>query len=257
METHRNGVANGARPRREFNLKLWSGKLAGRLEAGVVIVTFAGVIAIMIILIQMPGPLVVHVQDDAHEALMGAKVRCTSPDGTQSFAGQTDVFGEAKWPGLAKGAWRCQVEAPPRFHAEPQTGFATVVSRSPAFWSTVVERPARVELGAPRPAGSPRAPIAARALCDGGESWETRLGLLNNQATLYVPHGKRCRIGLVHPELSAEVGAGPVAQPTLDCAAFPCSEPVEGGVGQTLEVTLKATPQQWEALRPPPVPDAP
>jgi len=254
---HRDGV----RPRREFNLRLWSGKLAARLEGAVVIVTFAAVIGIMVILVQAPGPLVVHVQDDTKEALVGAKVRCTSPDGTQTFAGQTDVFGEAKWPGLVKGPWRCQVEAPLRYHAAAKAGLATVVARTPAIWVTSIERPSRVLVKVGRPAGSPRALLAVRAVCEpvepsaGPASWEARIGLLDGQAILFVPHGKRCQVGLVHPELS--VGEGPVAQPVLACAEFPCVEVAEGSVGEVRELALTPTAAQWEALRPPPQPDKP
>ncbi len=236
--------------------------MAGRLEAAVVVVTFVAVIAILIVLVQAPGALVVHVQDDSKEALAFAKVRCTSPDGAQSFAGQTDVFGEAKWPGLVKGPWRCQVEAPLRYQARLRTGLATVVSRSPAIWVTTFERPFRVRVKIARPTGSPRAPLAVRAVCktdlskgEAAASWETRISILDNQAMLFVPPGKRCQVGLVHPELS--VGEGPVALPELACGEFPCVEVPEGGAGEIREITLLPTAVQWEALRPPPVPDAP
>src|SRR5438477_335868 len=110
----------------------------------------------------MPGPLVVHVQDDKKEAVMGARVRCTSPDRQSSHAGSTDVFGEAKWPGLARGPWTCEVTPPERFHADVQTGIVTVVARKPAMWTTVVERPARILVQVVRPQGQDR--LLARAL---------------------------------------------------------------------------------------------
>jgi len=49
------------------------------------------------------------------EPIMGARVSCTSPDGNDHALGTTDVFGEAKWPGLAKGPWKCDVTRPPDF----------------------------------------------------------------------------------------------------------------------------------------------
>jgi hypothetical protein len=246
----RNGID---KHRASFTPWFWSYRWAARIEAAIVACVFAGVFAIMIFLFLMPGPLVVHVQDDVKEPIKGALVRCTSPDGQTSYAGLTDVFGEAKWPGLAKGAWKCEVTPPDRYHAGVQTGFASVVSRHPAMWTTTVERPARLVVQVVRPQGSPRAAIAVRAVC-GGETWEARAGLLVGRAVLWIPHGKSCRAGLVRPELP---GDGPVTQTALDCAAEPCTGEQSGGVGQTLEATLKPTGEQWAAVRPPPEPDKP
>jgi len=218
----------------------------------VVVCVIAGVIAILALLFRMPGPLVVHVQDEKKDAIMGARVRCTSPDGQTSHAGSTDVFGEAKWPGLARGPWTCEVTPPDRFHTPVQTGVVTVVPRKPAMWTTVVERPARILVEVVRPQGQPRAKVAVRAVC-GAETWEARAGLVDGLATLFVPHGKPCRVGLVRAELA---GDGPVAQARLECSSAPCSDEVTGGVGETRNVVLKPTPEQWAALRPPPEPEA-
>jgi hypothetical protein len=304
----KNGVANGVDRRRNgFTPWFWSGRMAAKIEAAIVVCVFAVVIAIMALLFEMPGPLVVHLQDDQREAVKGANVRCTSPDGATSYAGATDVFGEAKWPGLAKGAWKCEVTPPPKYHAEVATGFATVVARHPAMWTTSVERPGRILVQVVRPQGAPRAPVAVRAVCGreeraspatggarraeqtreeraspatggarraeqtreeraspatGGarraeqtiETWEARAGLLDGRATLFVPHGKECRVGLVFPELPGE---GPSTQAKLDCDKQPCAGPLTAGVGEEASATLKPTLEQWMAVRPPIEPEKP
>jgi hypothetical protein len=272
----------------EFKPWFWSGRLIAKIEAAVVIIVFAGVLSIMVILVQMPGPLVVHVSDDTHEAIKGARVSCTSPDGATRYAGQTDVFGEAKWPGLAKGPWHCEVTPPERFHAAQSHGIATVVSRHPATWLATIERPGRLAVRVVRPTGSPRAAVAVRAVCpppnaaappiepparaasaspasaspasaskddaDSVESWESRAGLLDGRAVLWLPHGRACRAGLVRPEVQYE---GPVAQPVLDCAQEPCTPELTAGVGEQLEAALSPTAAQWEVVRPPPELDEP
>jgi hypothetical protein len=286
----KNGVANGIDRRRHgFTPWFWSGRLAAKIEAAIVVCVFAVVIAIMGLLFEMPGPLVVHLQDDRREAVKGANVRCTSPDGATSYAGTTDVFGEAKWPGLAKGAWKCEVTPPPKYHAEVATGFATVVARHPAMWTTSVERPGRILVQVVRPQGAPRAPVAVRAVCGreeraspatggarraeqtreeraspatGGarraeqtiETWEARAGLLDGRAMLFVPHGKECRVGLVFPELPGE---GPSTKAKLDCDQQPCAGPLTAGVGEETNATLKPTLEQWMAIRPPIEPEKP
>jgi hypothetical protein len=250
----KNGVANGVDRRRHgFTPWFWSGRMPAKIEAAIVVCVFAVVIAIMGLLFEMPGPLVVHVQDDQREAVKGANVRCTSPDGATSHAGTTDVFGEAKWPGLAKGPWKCEVTPPSRYHAEVATGHATVVARHPAMWTTSVERPGRILVQVVRPQGAPRAPVAVRAVC-GGETWEARAGLLDGRATLFVPHGKECRVGLVFPELPGE---GPSTQAKLDCDKQPCAGPLTTGVGEEASATLKPTLEQWTAVRPPIEPEKP
>jgi hypothetical protein len=247
-------VKNGVgRERAGFTPWFWSYRLAARIEAVVVACVIAGVVAILTLLFRMPGPLVVHVQDDKKEAVMGARVRCTSPDGQSSHAGVTDVFGEAKWPGLARGPWTCEVTPPDRYHAEVQTGVVTVVPRKPAMWTTVVERPARILVQVVRPQGQPRAKVAVRAVC-GSETWEARAGLVDGLATLFVPHGTACRAGLVRPELPGE---GPVTDARLECSAAPCTDEITAGVGETKSAVLKPTAEEWAAVRPPPEPDRP
>ena len=58
-------MKNGVDKRRgTFTPWFWSYRWAARIEAAIVVCVFAGVIAIMLLLFNMPGPLVVHVQDD-------------------------------------------------------------------------------------------------------------------------------------------------------------------------------------------------
>ena len=244
----KNGVG---RQHAGFTPWFWSYRLAAKIEAVVVVCVIAGVIAILALLFRMPGPLVVHLQDEKKDPIMGARVRCTSPDGQTSHAGSTDVFGEAKWPGLARGPWTCEVTPPDRFHAPVQTGVLAVVARKPAMWTTVVERPARILVEILRPQGQPRAKVAVRAVC-GSDTWESRAGLVDGLATLFVPHGKPCRVGLVRPELA---GDGPVSQARLECSSAPCSEELIGGVGESRTVVLKPTSEQWAAVRPAPEPE--
>jgi hypothetical protein len=246
----KNGVG---RQHAGFTPWFWSYRLAAKIEAVVVACVFAGVIAILALLFRMPGPLVVHLQDDKKEAIMGARVSCLSPDGKTSHAGTTDVFGEAKWPGLAKGPWKCEVTPPERFHAPVQTGHVNVVSRKPAMWTTVVERPAQIMVQVTRPQGQPRAKVAVRAVC-GSDTWESRSGVLDGLATLYVPHGKPCLVGLVRPELP---GDGPVTDASLDCSSGPCTREITAGVGQRIDIVLTPTAEQWAAVRPPPEPEKP
>jgi hypothetical protein len=132
-----------------------------------------------------------------------------------------------------------------------QTGIVTVVPRKPAMWTTVVERPARILVQVIRPQGQPRAKVAVRAVC-GAETWEARAGLVDGLATLFVPHGKACRAGLVRPELP---GDGPVTQARLDCSTAPCTDEIVGGVGETTNAVLRPSAEQWAAVRPPPEPD--
>jgi hypothetical protein len=241
-------------PRRAtFTPWFWSYRLAARLEAAVVICVFAGVLVIMGILFQQPGPLVVHLSDDVHVPVKNARVRCTSPDGATSYAGMTDVFGEAKWPGLQKGPWKCEITPPALFHSATVTGFATVASRHPAVWNAMIDRPTHLLVEVVRPTGAPRAAVAVRAVC-GSETWEARSGLLDGRTTLYVPHGQACRVGLVRAELD---GSGPVSSTELDCSNQPCKDGLNGGIAQELNVKFIPTRDQWEAIRPPAEPDAP
>jgi hypothetical protein len=227
-------------------------KIEGALAAAVI----AAVLAIFYwLLVKLPGPLVVHVEDDTHQGVMNAKVVCEGPDGKR-FSGLTDVFGEAKWPGLAQGAWRCEALPPPKFHTGTVVGYATVVPRKPAMWTTRVERPATAVVQVVRPRGEPRAAPAVRALCeqvpgeDAPPSWEARAGLLDGRATLYLPHGRACRVGLVRPELPAG-RPGPVADPRLACGQGACTPELRGGVGEELQVVLAPSARQWQEARPP------
>jgi hypothetical protein len=252
----RNGVQ--ARAPASFEPRFRSG-IPAKVEGAVAAVTIAGVLAIFYLLVQMPGPLVVHVEDDTHQGIMNAKVVCSGPDGKQ-FSGQTDVFGEAKWPGLAKGSWKCEAVLPPKFHESTLVGYATVIERKPAMWLARVERPARATVQVVRPEGQPRAAPAVRAVCasvpgeEAPPTWESRAGLLDGRATLFLPHGRACRIGLVRPELSAK-DAGPVTDAKLACASAPCTPELLGGVGQEITATLRPTAEQWSAVRPAPEPD--
>ena len=276
----RNGVQ--ARAPATFEPRFRSG-IPAKIEGVLAATTIAGVLAIFYLLVQMPGPLVVHVEDDRHEGVMNAKVVCSGPDGKQ-FNGLTDVFGEAKWPGLAKGSWKCEAvlppkfhestlvgyaiqyrpwlnhELPPKFHGGTLVGYATVVERKPAMWLARVERPARATVQVVRPEGQPRAAPAVRAVCaavpgeDSPPTWEARAGLLDGRATLYLPHGRRCRIGLVRPELPAKE-PGPVTDAKLACASEPCTAELRGGVGEDVTATLRPTEEQWSTVRPPPEPD--
>ena len=183
----RNGVQ--ARAPAAFEPRFRSGvpaKIEGALAAAVI----AAVLAIFYwLLVKLPGPLVVHVEDDTHQGVMNAKVVCEGPDGKR-FSGLTDVFGEAKWPGLAQGAWRCEALPPPKFHTGTVVGYATVVPRKPAMWMARLERPATAVVQVVRPRGQPRAAPAIRALCqqvageDAPPTWEARAGLLDGRATL-------------------------------------------------------------------------
>jgi len=251
-------VKNGVgRQHAGFTPWFWSYRLAAKIEAVVVVCVIAGVIAILALLFRMPGPLVVHLQDEKKDPIMGARVRCTSPDGQTSHAGSTDVFGEAKWPGLAKGSWKCEAELPAKFHEATLVGYATVIERKPAMWLARVERPARATVEVIRPEGQPRAAPAVRAVCaaapgdEAPPTWESRAGLLDGRATLYLPHGRACRIGLVRPELSAKE-SGPVTQAKLACASEPCTPELRGGVGQEVFAALRPSAEQWSAVRPAP-----
>ena len=181
---------------------------------------------------KLPGPLVVHVEDDTHQGIMNAKVVCDGPDGKR-FSALTDVFGEAKWPGLALGGWRCEALPPPKFHTGTLIGYATVVPRRPAMWMARVERPATAVVQVVRPRGEPRAAPAVRAVCQAAPedeappTWEARAGLLDGRATLYLPHGRACRIGL-----------------TAACRSSACASPAR------LSGLPSSRTSPWKLLRP-------
>jgi hypothetical protein len=249
----KNGARAEAQPAARFDPRFGS-RVPGWLEGAVVAAVFALIAAILWLVAQAPGPLVVHVQDDAKGPLVDARVRCDGPDGKE-FTGLTDVFGEAKWPGLAKGAWRCEIVPPARWFAPPVVGYATVVARKPAVWVATIERPARAVVSVVRPRGAVRAAVAVRALCEkrGDEpftlAWESRAGVLDERATVWLPPGRACRIGLVRPELP-RASPGPPSDARLSCDVEPCTGEVHAGVGEQLELVLKPTAQQWQAVRP-------
>lgn len=252
------GGGGGAAGRRGFAPRLISGRGPGKLEAAVVAAVVAAVFGVAVLLVQMPGPLVVQVRDDRGAPVVGAQVSCTSPTGDRRFSGSTDVFGEAKWPGLAKGPWTCQVTPPVRYHAGSVDGSAVVQARRPAVFQARVERPARLVVQVKRPQGAPRAAVAVRAVCEGdpAASWEARAGVLDGSAILWLPHGRACRVGLVRPELPA-AQPGPVPAPRLSCEREPCRDQRAAGVGEELALELTPTAAQWEAARPAPEPDEP
>ena len=259
--TFRNGVprTEALEPRRRasaFSLRLGGDRIPGKIEAAVAAAVICAVFGVAWLIVEMPGPLVVQVRDDADNPVVSALVACESPSGEQTFHGVTDVFGEAKWPGLKKGPWRCEVNPPLRYHAQAQRGSAVVEARRPATWRAQFERPARVIVRVKRPSGQPRAAVAVRAVCEGDpvESWEARAGVLDENAILWLPHGRTCRAGLVRAELPLRE-PGPVTKSVLDCEHEPCTGPLLGGVGADLADELDPTAAQWEAVRPEPEPE--
>jgi hypothetical protein len=254
----KNGAHAEVQPAARFEPRFGS-RVPGWLEGVVVAAVFALIAAILWLVAQTPGPLVVHVQDDAKAPVVDARVRCDGPDGKE-FTGLTDVFGEAKWPGLAKGAWRCEVVPPARWFASPVVGYATVVARKPAVWIATIERPARALVTVVRPQGAVRAAVAVRAVCEKRAddpfalAWESRAGILDERATLWLPPGHACRVGLVRPELP-RMNPGAPSDATLSCDVAPCSGELRAGVGDQVDVTLRPTSRQWQAVRPAPESD--
>jgi hypothetical protein len=235
------------------------GPLSGTIEMVLAVIVLVGVFSVAFLVFRIPGPLVVQVRDDLGAPIRDVRVTCTALEGGRSFRGETDVFGEAKWPGLQKGAWRCEALAPDRFHAEKLEGNTVVGSRTPSVVRMSVERPVRLAVEVTRPKGAPRAAMAVRVVCPataGGAlaAWEARSSPLGAAAVLWMPHGRECRAGLVHPELDARA-PGLVARAELECTALPCSGPLEAGVGGSLELKLDPTLEQWTAARPAPVPE--
>src|SRR5579872_859646 len=125
---HTNGVPpNGAALKRPFIVRLRD-SAPGRLELLVAVAVVTSVFSVAWLIFTFPGPLVVQAQDDKGEPVMGARISCTNaPDGSPApeggakrFSGITDVFGEAKWPGLSKGMWFCAGIPPDRFQGTQQ-----------------------------------------------------------------------------------------------------------------------------------------
>ena len=79
----------------------------------------AAVFGVAWLIFNLPGPLVVQCRDDTGAAIMGARVSCTDGAGKRVFNGITDVFGEAKWPGLSKEMWFCSAIPPDRCARRP------------------------------------------------------------------------------------------------------------------------------------------
>jgi hypothetical protein len=246
------------RVRGTFDPRLTSSRMA-RIEAVVAVLVLSGVAAVSILVWRIPGPLVVQAEDDRREGLMGATVRCTGPGG-RTFEGITDVFGEAKWPGLDKGRWDCVAVPPDRFQGAAETGFAFVGARTPAFVHVRFPRPARLSLELRRPKGQPRAAMAVRALCEAvaatqtspaatATGWEVRASPLGGPTELWIPAGRVCRAGLVHAALP-EAKAGLALKPELECAALPCTGELRGTVGGQVEALLEPTVEQWASARP-------
>lgn len=253
--------SNGARPpRREvWAARQIAGRLPGKLEALVAVAVFGGVFGVAWLIFSFPGPLVVQVREDGGRPVVEARVRCWSDETGKSYSGLTDVFGEAKWPGLTRGPWRCEMTPPVRYYGERQEGGAVVVPRAMSSMLFRVERPAHLMVTVKRPKGAPRAWAAVRAWCPperglAEESWEARAGLIDGLARVWLPHGRTCRVGLVRPELPRSL-AGPVPHPALDCAKLPCTAELSGGVGGDLSADLAPTLEQWMEARPPPEPD--
>ncbi|MBS2024422.1 MAG: hypothetical protein JST92_18635, partial [Deltaproteobacteria bacterium] len=178
-------------PRPSFSLRLISGKLPMKLESAVATVVIGAVFGVAWLVFNLPGPLVVHLNDDQKQPVQDARVRCTNEAGDKTFSGVTDVFGEAKWPGLARGMWSCEVWPPARFFSPSMKGAAVVVPRAPASVLLTVERSAQVAITIKRPQHAPYAAMAVRAVCPAErglavESWEERTSVLQPKVTLWL-----------------------------------------------------------------------
>jgi hypothetical protein len=254
----RNGVEKP--PRRAFPLRLVSSEIPGRIELVIATIVVATVFGVAFLIFNLPGPLVVHVHDEAGGNVMGARVSCEDAAGLHHFSGITDVFGETKWPGLEKVLWSCRILPPDRFQLLEQYGTTTVRSRSPATVEVRIERPLHVNVTVKRPKGSPRARPAVRAICPATQTapemaWEARASVLTGNTELWLPFGRACRAGLAQPQLT-ERPAGLVPNPTLDCSAFPCTPIFSGASAKSLDFTLEPTDLQWANAKPPPDPEA-
>jgi hypothetical protein len=216
----------------------------------------AGVVGVFVFLVQIPGALVVRLMDDKRLPVAKAQVRCRHQGTGLEMAGETDLFGEAKFPGLERGPWTCTVQPPDRFFSPVLNAVGDVQPRHPAIMELSAARGAELEVPVARPEGGPRAAVAVRAVCDGqpAQGWEARSGLLDGVALLYVPRGASCRVGLLAGELRFVGGKPPALE--LDCARLPCSEPFTAAPGERRLIALKPTAAQWELARPPPEPES-
>ncbi len=254
------GAAPANRSRHAFPRRLASSETPGRVEFAIAMVVLCAVFGVAFLIFNLPGPLVVQVRDDSGLPVMGARVSCQDEKGAREFHGITNLFGEAKWPGLEKGMWYCRAKPPDRFHGAEQDGSAQVRARSPATVIIRFNRPVHVNATVKRPRGAPRARMAVRALCPatqtGAEAaWEARAAVISGDAVLWIPFGRECRLGLVQPSLP-DGRSGLVEHATLDCAQSLCSAPLSGPSGASIDVVLEPTPAQWEAARPPPEPES-
>jgi hypothetical protein len=218
----------------------------------------AGVIAVFIFLVQIPGALVVRLLDEQKNAVIGARVVCRHPGSSKEMSGPTDAFGEAKFPGLEKGTWSCSVEPPARYFSPVFTTSLEVRPRLPAISELRVQRQADAAVTVVRPEGGARARAAVRVVCPAEDSkpalgWEARIGLLDGATTIYMPADRQCRIGLLRGA-PGNVYATP-DRLELDCANLSCSGVLVAKAGEHLSVTLKPDAAQWQAARPPPEPD--
>jgi hypothetical protein len=256
------GQGGQAPPRRGSFAARMSNPLPGTIEAVLAVTIIVGIFVVALLVFRVPGPLVVQVEDDLRHPVMGARVKCTGPERTGLFTGITDVFGEAKWPGLQKGPWQCEAVPPDLFHGETLFGATVVGDRAPAIVRLRVERSVHLTVEVLRPKGAVRAAMAVRAVCEataGGAqavAWEARTAVLGGAAVLWIPHGRKCRAGLVHPELGARK-AGLSPRVTLECEKLPCSGDLEAGVGGHVEAQLKPDERQWTDARPAFEPDPP
>ena len=253
---YKNGVDHGRR-RGSFEPRSWSFLWRAKLEAVVAVLVIGGVVAVFVYLVQIPGALVVRLMDDKHQPVAKAQTRCHHAESGLSMSGQTDVFGEVKFPGMQKGVWTCEVQPPDRFFSPLLTGSAKVSPRYPAAVELTAPRGVEVEVFVQRPDGAPRDSPAVRAVCAPSRGlpasgWEARAGLLDSTAILHLPRDSACNVGLL-PGAPGWFN-GPPDRAELDCTTLPCA-PVTGQPGARVVVRLKPTRAQWDAARPPPEPD--
>src|SRR5947208_322245 len=95
---YKNGVQKGKRARASFEPRSWSFLWRAKLEGAVAVGVIAGVVAVFVYLVQIPGALVVRLLDDKRAPIIRAQVECRHASGLK-MSGHTDVFGEAKFPG--------------------------------------------------------------------------------------------------------------------------------------------------------------
>ncbi len=255
---YKNGVDHNGRGRGNFAPRSWSFQWRAKVEGLVALGVIAGVVGVFVYLVQIPGALVIRVVDDGRHVIPKTEVRCHHPSSGLDMVGETDIFGEAKFPGLARGRWTCDVQPPARFFSPLLKASGEVRPRQPDVVELSAPRAVDVDVSIARPEGAPRAAVSVRAVCPAEAGlpplgWESRAGVLEGAAILYLPHDRKCRVALMHGDL------GPLYFATdrmeLDCDRMPCSDVVSGKPGAHLAIKLKPTREQWEAARPPPEPE--